>query len=124
MKYLLISFVVISVSACGLLPDDGARGPRGSTGAQGATGSDGVDGATGATGPQGEAGSGVEVIELCPTLQSNAFHEYLLRIEGELFGVYASGQRIFLTRLTPNNYVTTDGRGCHFAINADLEVVQ
>ena len=77
----------------------------------------------GVPGIDGEDGSQIEVIQLCDgTAGNDGFTEYLLRIDGDLFGVYAQGQRIFLARLTPGAYRTTDGRNCPFLINADGSV--
>ena len=131
MKYVLSVLLVMSLAACGNPAP--LRGPAGPTGPAGADGRDGIDGvngldgapgATGPTGPQGAPGESVTTIALCPGTpgQSGVFVEYLLRIEGELFGVYAQGQRIFLARLIPGSYETTDGRQCRFRITQEFAV--
>lgn len=103
--FFIALFAVLTV-ACG-------KGPKGEPGKS-------------IVGPKGENGQDaeLEVIELCPDLQSNVFHEYLLRINGDLFGVYAEGQKIFMARLSPGSYKTTDGRNCKFTVTSSLQVVQ
>lgn len=117
---------------------DGQDGQDGAEGAQGPAGQDGINGAScsvasvpsGAivsctdgsselvlNGTDGIDATPIETIELCPTVAGGSFKEYLLRINGALYGVYASGSRIGLTRLSPGNWVTTDGRSCHFTIS-------
>lgn len=124
----------------------GDPGQTGEQGPQGETGPTGPQGPVGPPGPQGQAGtpgtsctvapatggaviscsdgtsqyvsSGtvVENIELCPTISGGTFHEYLEKISGFYYGVYASGQQIGRTRLWAGSWVTTDGRNCHFTI--------
>jgi hypothetical protein len=65
----------------------------------------------------------VETIELCPTVTGGSFKEYLVKIDGQLFGVYASGQRIGVAKLWPGNWVSTDGRDCTFTVTNTYEVV-
>jgi hypothetical protein len=64
-------------------------------------------------------GTVVEKIALCPDVSGGIFVEYLLKISGEYFGVYASGQHIGLTKLFPGGWVTSDGRSCTFTLNPD-----
>lgn len=63
----------------------------------------------------------VQKIELCPDIPAT-HPEYLLRIDGELFGVYFGGGKTFLALLLPGDYVTTDGRDCRFKVDGDLNV--
>lgn len=115
---------------------------------KGNTGAKGEVGATGPQGPRGESGESCDVVKLgsvtnitcegttvqvvdgedsqpvltislCPGLGGGTFKEYLLKIAGEFYGVYASGQKIGLTKLSPGNWLTTDGRNCSFTINID-----
>lgn len=63
----------------------------------------------------------IQKIELCPEIVVD-YPEYLLRIDGELFGVYYSPSKTFLALLLPGDYVTTDGRACRFRVHEDLTV--
>jgi hypothetical protein len=105
MRYL----VILAVLFIGCGKPESVVGPRGEVGDTGAQGLPGQD-------------AEIEVIELCPTIAGDGFHEYLLRIEGDLFGVYAQGQRIFMTRLRPGSYATTDGRDCQFSVTQEGSV--
>lgn len=65
----------------------------------------------------------VSSITFCPTLSGgDGFPETGIYIGPELYAVYAKGQNIHFTRLTPGNYVTTDGRNCQFTVNQDNSV--
>lgn len=114
------SFIILAVLFalnCGK-PPKGEQGPAGEAGAVGERGLDGRS----VEGPPGKDAE-LETIELCPsTTSSIGFKEYVLKIQGELYAVYASGQKIFMTKLKPGNYVTTDGRNCQFTVNAQGEV--
>lgn len=130
------------------LPGETITGPAGPRGDSGDRGSDGVS----VTGPAGQScnittnslgalitcgitstqvfngtdgvnATPVTPIFLCPTLTGGVFKEYLLRINGDLFAVYASGSTTGLAKLWPGSWVTTDGRSCHFTINSNLDVV-
>lgn len=76
----------------------------------------------GINGLDGVDGTGVVTIELCPSVSGGLFKEYLAVIAGEVYGIYASGQKIGLTKLWPGNWTTTDGRTCNFTIGADNTV--
>lgn len=84
----------------------------------------GPAGPAGPPGPQGEPGESsiIEVVPTCPGIPGN-YPEVLWRLDGKLYAVYASGQKIHLTELTPGNYVTTDGRNCHFTVDNDLNII-
>lgn len=126
--------------------EQGLPGPQGPTGPQGPQGVPGLDGADGASGlsctvntlptgaiincedgttstivngVDGNDGTTIEQIELCPNVSGGAFHEYLLKIDGNLYGVYASGQKIGMTKLSAGTWVTTDGRNCTFVVHSD-----
>lgn len=59
----------------------------------------------------------IENVELCPAILGGVFHEYLEKVEGFYYAVYASGAYIGRTRLWPGSWVTTDGRSCHFTLS-------
>ncbi len=113
MKYLLP--LLLLATACGP-----AHVPASLRGEQGDPGIPG-ESIVGPKGDKGDSGQDAHIttIELCPTIAGDGFHEYLLNIDNNLFGVYASGSRIFLVRLPAGNYVTTDGRSCSFTVNSD-----
>lgn len=144
--FILTAFFITACDNTALLLDcvdgcsvsNGADGRDGATGAQGPAGQDGINGAScsvagvpsGAlvsctdgtselvlNGSDGTDATPVETIELCPALTGGSFKEHLFRISGALYGVYASGSRIGLAKLGPGNWVTTDGRNCHFTIS-------
>lgn len=75
-----------------------------------------ADGTNGVDGVDGSDAQGIETLALCPELAGGAFKEYLLKIGSDYYGVFVQGQKIGLTKLTPGNWVTTDGRNCHFTI--------
>jgi hypothetical protein len=127
----------------------GERGPRGRDGNDGPPGIAGPPGPMGPKGDQGEPGIScavhqtseetvfecadntyavipfedeVETIELCPTVTGGSFKEYLVKIDGQLFGVYASGQRIGVAKLWQGTWSTTDGRNCTFTVTTEGEV--
>ena len=104
-------------------PKDGAQGATGAQGPQGVAGAQGPQGVAGAQGEPGKDAQ-VEVIELCPAIAGDGFHEYLLKINGALFGVYYDTGRTFMTKLKAGNYRTTDGRACYFSVGADGTVTQ
>jgi len=81
------------------------------------------NGTNGLNGTNGTNGSVITPIELCPNLSGGYFHEYLLKIDGNLFAVYASGSNIGYTKLWPGSWVTTDGRSCHFTVNSNMNVL-
>lgn len=90
---------------------------NGSNGSDGLDGQDGVDGADGAPG----LNALVEVIDPCG--QESSYDEVLFRFsDGNLYAVYASGNKIHLTELVPGTYITTDGTDCTFTVTEDLEV--
>lgn len=101
----------------------GERGADGTT-VVGPQGTQGAPGVQGPAGPSGLDGSSVETIALCPGIQSNGFAEYLLRIDNSLYGVYAQGQKIYLTLLAPGDYETNDGRHCQYTVNEDGSITE
>jgi len=121
MKISLIAVFVVMVAASCANPEvivvQGTPGPQGEQGPAGQDGKDGMDGVDGKD-------AVVETIQLCPDIApaNNQFTEYLVRINGSLYGVYASGQKIGLTKLFPGSWMTTDGRNCHFTIDVDSNV--
>lgn len=77
------------------------------------------NGIDGSMGPQGPAGlntvSGVVPVQLCPG-DTASFKEQGLIIAGELFAVYHNNDagHTFLAKLSPGNYITTNGSNCRF----------
>jgi hypothetical protein len=75
-----------------------------------------------ANGVDGLDGSVIEWVDPCPTIVV-AYPELLMKVDGVLYAVYASGAKIHLVKLTPGTYATTDGRSCTFTINVNGELV-
>lgn len=113
------------------------QGPQGEPGPQGPQGDAGQNGlsCTVSTVPNGSViscedgttsaisdGTEIEEIKLCPSVLGGTFTEYLLRINDSLYGVYAKGQKIGITKLTPGVWNTTDGRDCTFTVHGDGSV--
>lgn len=121
---------------------DGAKGDSGERGEVGPQGPAGADGQPGQScsvlklgsvtnitcgdsvvqvndGVDGQNGQGMETLALCPELQGGTFTEYLLKINGNFYGVYSAGNLVGLSKLYPGSWVTTDGRNCYFTITAD-----
>jgi hypothetical protein len=112
MKWFLLpltAFVVGFLNAA-CAPDKGDSGPPG------------LEGPPGPAGPP--ADDEIETILLCPSDTRGPFREYLVRVGGGLFGAYAHGGKVELTKLGPGEWATTDGRDCRFVITVDLEVEQ
>ena len=62
-------------------------------------------------------------VEFCPSIPPTiGFEESGLYINNVLYAVYYDGSHTFLTLLSPNIYVTTDGRNCHFQVNSDYSL--
>lgn len=145
MKILLILSLFLAITACDNTAQfldciDGCsntKGDKGDTGPQGPQGDSGTNGlsCTVSTVPNGSIiscedgttttvlnGTEIEEIELCPSVLGGTFTEYLLKIDDALYGVYAKGQKIGLTKLTPGVWSTTDGRDCTFTVHADGNV--
>ncbi len=109
----------------------GQQGVMGAPGVQGATGPQGQQGAIGATGPQGQpgiqglqgaAGSGsIYAVQLCPG-DTATFPEQGFVVGNQLYAVYYGvvngALNSFLARLSPGNYVTTNGASCTFTVGA------
>lgn len=71
---------------------------------------------------QPSAYSIVEIIEPCPDLPGT-HREVLLRLSGGgLLAHYSDGAKQFLTWVTPGTYQLTDGSGCIFTVDSDLQV--
>lgn len=84
----------------------------------------GPKGDNGYNGLNGKDGTTITAQEFCPGLGGGTgFNESYLSLGGSLYAVYYDGSHTALVRLTPNNYVTTDGRNCHFTVTADSQVV-
>lgn len=89
---------------------------------------DGVDGEKGDTGEKGLNGTKgedaiLEVIDPCGP-SDDGFDEVILKLNtGDLMAYFESGDRRFLTLLTPGNYITTDTQRCAFTITEDLVVI-
>lgn len=111
---IVLSLILLVVISCGK-PQRGEPGLGGDRGPAGETGE---------KGDQGEPGVGpvIEVIVPCPQLVAQ-YPEVLWRMDGKIYGVYASGQKVHLVELSPGNYHTTDGRNCNFTVTADLQVL-
>jgi hypothetical protein len=129
----------------GPIGPQGPQGEPGSTGAQGPIGPQGLPGTScmvfplpsgallqctdgslaqvfngldGQPGLAGADGTAIQTILLCPDLPGGYFKEYLLRIDGSLYGVYNHGAAaIGMAKLWPGNWQTTDGRNCVFSID-------
>ncbi len=94
----------------------GDRGDQGPAGVQGSTGPQGIDG------NQGVPGSSVVPILPCPSLTS-PYPEELFCIDRTLYAVYdANSAQVHLAAIPAGNYVTTDGRACHFTVIAGCEI--
>lgn len=102
-------------------------------GSDGADGEDGVDGSDGQDGADGQDGSLtnphsiVNIIDPCPSVESDSgFKEILLQLySGDIIAFFLQegrGQsnvdrREFLAALPDGNYVTTDDRQCQFTVS-------
>lgn len=95
-------------SSCNVLQGEGfAIVTCGSTSALIKDGEDGIN---------GQDAQNIEWVDPCPEVATN-HPELLLKMGAAYFAVYASGQRIHLTRLIDDvNYRTTDGRACTFTL--------
>lgn len=133
--FIPMAIAVVVMSCAGPVGSQGVPGPKGSPGPQGETGEPGVSCTVQPTadgllvfctdGTQASVASGtvIETVSLCPGASGGVFKEYVVRIGGLLYAVYASGNNIGWTTLSPGNYVTTDGRGCHFTVSQDNQVI-
>ena len=142
MRTLLFACILLFVGCAGNHATrglDGQNGKDGATGPAGPAGPKGEDGQPGAgctvvkigtitnitcgdTTSQVHDGTAIETIELCPGVGGGSFREYLVRIDGQLYGVYASGSKVGMAKLWPGPWVTTDGRGCQFTVTTNGEV--
>lgn len=103
MKYFIFLLCVLLI-ACEGRPGDSIVGPKGDSGSPGVS-------------------TILEVIDPCG--KEAAFDEVLIRTSnGQVFAYFESGGNRFLTALSPGDYVTTDGTGCYFRLNADGTVVE
>lgn len=118
-KATIAVFFLIGCGVTTIPGNKGSTGPAGPTGAPGPQGLPGPTGSPGPTGPQGA--SGVTIVPLCPSI-SGSYPELLFMINGSLYGVYYDLNGAHETLVTPGNYITTDGRNCHFTVNADLSI--
>lgn len=63
-------------------------------------------------------------VKLC-TDDSTPFPEYGFKLNGKLYGVYWDPNKgAFWALITPGNYMSTNGTGCHFTLNQDGTVIQ
>lgn len=107
MKYALLFLMAVTYASI-ILGLQGCLGPKGDTGN------------TGAQGIQGVPGVSVQAQPFCPNINGGiGFQEQYIIIDGKAYAVYYDGTHTFLALLKPGNYVTTDGRSCHFIVNAD-----
>lgn len=101
MKKLIV--ISLLLSACG---QQGSNGPKGDQGIP------------------GTPGTVVTAQPFCPSLTGGiGFQEQYMIIDGKAYAVYYDGSHTFLAYLKPGNYVTTDGRNCHFTVNNDGSVI-
>lgn len=80
----------------------------------GTNGTMGPSGPQGPAGPQGSIGN-MTPIQLCPG-DTASYKEYGFVVGADLFAVYFdAGQSFaFMSKLSPGNYMTTDGGNCNF----------
>ncbi len=122
----------------------GERGPAGTDGSPGRDGRDGssctatrasngaviactdgtsvliLDGENGEDAPP-TAYTITEMIDPCGN--QSGFNEVLLRLANRtLIAHFSQGNKQFLTVIGPGNYITTDGHGCQFTVDNNLEV--
>lgn len=65
----------------------------------------------------------IKTVEFCPNLPPViGFVESGIYINNVLFAVYFDGTHTFLAQLIAGNFVTTDGRNCHFTIDSNFNV--
>jgi len=107
----------------------GTQGPQGAPGQPGAMGPQGQPGAVGAVGPQGPMGVSGSIgnmtpVQLCPG-DTGAFKEYGFVVGSDLFAVYFDKTKpiAFLAKLSPGNYVTTNGANCQFTYSNNGTVI-
>lgn len=119
MKYLIILLIFLS----GCAAKKGDNGLNGGTGPQGSQGAIGNTGNQGPQGVPGIPGTLVNPKVFCPNIPGS-FPETYLDIGGVLVAQYYDGQgRSQLAILVPGNYVTTDGRNCHFSVDSGGHVI-
>lgn len=89
---------------------------------RGLQGPQGIQGNTGLTGPQGaqgEPGDSVKMIKLCPS-DSAAYPEQGIVLGTSIYAVYygviGDTPQAFMAKLSPGDYVTTNGSNCHFKV--------
>lgn len=110
MNYRIVSIIMLLS-----LPIVNCRGPKGDNG---------VNGAQGTQGQQGTPGTSVQAQPFCPNIAGGiGFQEQYITIAGQAYAVYYDGTHTFLALLKPGNYVTTDGRDCHFTVNSDGSII-
>lgn len=66
-----------------------------------------------------------EIVTPCPSLNSpSGYREVLLRTsQGNVLAYFEAGNKRYLTALKANkNYMTTDGSGCMFGTDSDLNI--
>ncbi len=80
----------------------------------------GNNGTQGPQGPQGLPGTSTQLVQLCPG-DTAVYPEQGIKVGSNLYAVYWSPSvGAFLAFLLPNTtYVTTNGSGCLFKVNAD-----
>lgn len=83
-----------------------------------------VAGPPGAQGPQGDPGpTGVTAVKFCPNLGGgNGYPESGLIIDNAVYALYYAPPTASISKITPGNYVTTDGRSCNFTITVDGKI--
>lgn len=130
---LFVSVDLLSYSICnGEKGDMGPKGDQGLVGAQGPQGVQGTEGPVGSVGPQGPTGPkgdtgtiNMTPTQLCPG-DTATFKEFGFFVDGELYAVYfdAGNEYVFLARLNPGNYETTNGSKCKFTYSKSNSVIK
>ncbi len=140
------------VGPAGVTGTNGSNGTNGVDGTNGTNGANGTSctvsyTAVGATitcggssvailnGTNGSSGTAVTPIRLCAD-SSSGYPEYGFLIDSYIYAVYygtldsngnpsSSGVlQAFMAKLTPGNYMSTNGSGCTFTINADGSITR
>lgn len=86
-------------------------------------GHDGAQGPQGARGEKGDSGQTLVAEPFCPSVGGGlGFQESYIIFPDGLYALYFDHAHAFLTKLTPGNYCTTDGRNCCFTVEGNNTV--
>lgn len=75
----------------------------------------------GEDGPPGVPGSIVKAVLVCPHI-SGTRPEYLLSLDGALFGVVTVSGKTRLAAVPAGTYTSNDARNCTYKVNADNSI--